>query len=380
MSKPGVTGPPSCNRLQSMALRPLTVAILHYQPKGEPVDPVVGQIARALGENGHTAVTIGVDESVSDLLSKIEASSCDLVFNICETFAEDYRMEVNVAALMEMARLRYTGSGTAGLLLAQDKILTKQLLEYHKVLTPKFATFDAQTFETYGNLTFPLIVKPAKSDASIGIEVVKDWEDLTKRVREIRREYDDDALAEEFIEGRELYVGVIDEANRPEILPIIELDFGEKWEKEKPQIANRTVKFGPETQGSPRLVIPKDIDGELRTRIERAALLAYRALKLRDYARIDFRISSKTNEPYILEVNPNPYLEETCELALAAKERGMSYSQMIMRIVESAANRYRLNKKPPEPKIAPPLPPADVPSPATEVPSAAADVPSPTTS
>ena len=375
-----MTRPRECNRLQFMALRSLRVAILHYQPRTEPIDPVVGQIARTLEENGHVAVAIAVDESVTDILSKIEASSCDLVFNICETFADDYRMEVNVAALMEMARLKYTGSGTVGLLLAQDKILTKQLLEYHKVLTPKFATFDGQTFETNGNLSFPLIVKPAKSDASIGVDLVHDWEELTKKVREIRREHDDDALAEEFIEGRELYVGVIGEANRPEILPIVELDFGEAWEKEKPRIASRTVKFGPETQGSPRLVFPKDIGEVLRSRIERAALLAYRALKLRDYARIDFRISATTHEPYVLEVNPNPYLEETCELSLAARERGMSYAQMLMRIVESAANRYRLNKKPPEPK-APPQPvaplavtapgdvPGDVPS---DVPSSAA--------
>jgi D-alanine-D-alanine ligase len=342
-----------------MPLPRLRLAILHYQPRGESIDPVVGQIAQALEESGHETVALGVDESVKDVLTQIEQSKCDLVFNICETFADDYRMEVNVAALMEMARLKYTGSGTAGMLLAQDKILTKQLLDYHDVPTPRFATFDAQTFETHGNLQFPMIVKPAKSDASIGLDLVQDWEGLTKKVREIRREYDDDALAEEFIEGRELYVGVIGEAHRAEILPLVELDFGAKWEKEKPQIANRSVKFGPETQDSPKLVIPKDISDELRSRIERSALLAYRALKLRDYARIDLRVSAATNEPYILEVNPNPYLEKNCELALAAEQRGMSYTHLIARIVESAANRYRLNRKPPaEPKILLPETPA----------------------
>src|SRR6185436_9072768 len=123
---------------------------------------------------------------------------------------------------------KHTGSGTAGLLLAQDKILTKQLLEYHEVKTPSFATFDGETFETHGMLRFPLIVKPAKSDASIGIgrhSVVKDWDQLTKRVREIRKEFQDEALAEEYIEGREVYVAVLGQATRPEILPIVELDF-----------------------------------------------------------------------------------------------------------------------------------------------------------
>ena len=335
---------------------PLRIAILHYLPGGDSPDPVVDQLAAALKENGHDPVAIGVDESVRDVLNQIERSRTDLVFNICETFADDYRLEVNVAALLEMARLKYTGSGTAGLLLAQDKILTKQLLDYHEVLTPKFATFDGQTFETHGNLSFPLIVKPAKSDASIGIGVVRDWEGLTRQVRLIRKELDDDALAEEFIEGREMYVCVIGDSARPEILPIVELDFG-TWSSEEPKIADRKVKFGPETPGSPKLVFPRDVSDELRGRIERAALIAYRALKLRDYARIDFRISGSANEPYILEVNPNPYLAQDCEVAIAAKEKGLSYAQLVGRVVESAAARCKLLK----PKSAP-APKADEPA------------------
>src|SRR4051812_45814728 len=124
-----------------MAVPPLRIGILHYQPAGEKQDAVVSQIATALGALGHEPVPVGVDESVRDLLSQIEKAKVDLVFNICETFAEDYRLEVNVAALLELARIRFTGSGTAGLLLAQDKILTKQLLDYHEIATPRFATF-----------------------------------------------------------------------------------------------------------------------------------------------------------------------------------------------------------------------------------------------
>src|SRR5713101_550735 len=174
-----------------MAHPPLKIAVLHYQPSNEPVDPVVSHIIDSLKALGHEAVSISVHDRVFDILTAIEQAKSDLVFNVCETFADDYRMEVNVAALMEMARVKYTGSGTAGLLLAQDKILTKQLLEYHQVLTPKFATFDGEAFATNGDLRFPLIVKPAKSDASLGIgkkSIVHDWEGLTKRVREIRRE------------------------------------------------------------------------------------------------------------------------------------------------------------------------------------------------
>lgn len=329
-----------------MPVPPLKIAVLHYQPDGEPVDPVVTQVAESLRQLGHEASLIAVSDGVSDILQSIARSKCDLVFNLCETFAEDYRMEVNVAALMEMARVKFTGSGTAGLLLAQDKILTKQLLEYHEIPTADFATFDGVTVETHGDLEFPLIVKPSRSDASIGIgkkSLVHNWEDLTRRVQEIRKELQDEALAEEFIEGREVYVGVIGPKEMPEILPIVELDFG-NWDKNKPTISDREVKFGPETEGSPKLVIAQNISPELRQRVERAALLAYRGLKLQDYARIDLRIS-KEGDPYVLEVNPNPYLEDKSELAMGAREKGMSYLQLVGRILESAAKRYGMLAK-----------------------------------
>src|SRR5262249_20098860 len=173
-------------------------------------------------------VPVAVDDRVSDILNPLQKAKADLVFNLCETFADDYKMEVNVAALMEMARIRYTGSGVAGLLLAGDKVLTKQLLDFHEVKTPNFASFNEETFETSGSLRFPLIVKPARSDASIGIgkrSVVYNWSQLTERVKQISGELQDDALAEEFIEGREVYVGVLGTADRPEMLPVVELDF-----------------------------------------------------------------------------------------------------------------------------------------------------------
>ncbi|WP_164021630.1 D-alanine--D-alanine ligase family protein [Pyxidicoccus trucidator] len=327
-----------------MASGPLRIAVLHYQPKGEEPDAVVGQVRAALKEAGHTTVDVGVDESVTDLMRKVASSRADLVFNICETFAEDYRLEVNVAAVLELARVPFTGSGTAGLLLAQDKILTKQLLQFHGVLTPRFATFDGDSFQTSADLKFPLVVKPARSDASMGLGVEKDMEGLARRVRKIREEYDDEALAEEFIEGREMYVGVLGDHARPDVLPVVELDFGRRWSRKRMKIANREVKFAPETEGSPRLVLPHDLSDELRGRIERAAVTAFRALKLRDYARIDFRVSTRTNEPYLLEVNPNPYLEAQCEVALGARERGMSYAALVQRIVEAAARRHGLSR------------------------------------
>ncbi|RKH49324.1 ATP-grasp domain-containing protein [Corallococcus sp. AB050B] len=329
-----------------MPVKSLRIAILHYQAKDDPPDPVVKQVAAALRAAGHGTTEVCVDESVSDLVRKVTSARADLVFNLCETFAEDYRLEVNVAAVLELARVPFTGAGTAGLLLAQDKVLTKQLLQFHGVLTPRFATFDGTSFQTNGDLSFPLVVKPARSDASMGLGVEKDMEGLARRVKKIRQEFDDEALAEEFIEGRELYVGVLGDATNPEVLPVVELDFGSRWNRKRMKIANREVKFGPETPGSPHLMMPTDLSDELRGRMERAAITAFRALKLRDYARIDFRVSSRTNDPYILEVNPNPYLETQCEVAMGAKERGLSYEALVQRIVETAARRHGLGVAP----------------------------------
>jgi D-alanine-D-alanine ligase len=338
--------------MASPTVPPLKIAVLHYQPSGDPVDPVVTDVCDALTALGHTPVPVGVHDAIGDLLTAIADAKPDLVFNVCETFADDYRLEVNVAAVMELAKLRFTGSGTAGLLLAQDKILTKQLLEYHEVLTPNFLTFDHEAFEAFGRLSFPLIVKPARSDASIGIgkhSVVKDWDELHRRVRDIRKTFHDEALAEEFIDGREVYVGVIGTPTRPEILPIVELNWGE-WNPAEPKVSDRQVKFGEVTDTSPHLVMAENISPELKARIERSALLAYRALKIRDYARVDFRISDKTEEPYVLEVNPNPYLEKDSELAMGAEEKGISYTQLIGRIVESAAIRYQLKVRAEKPQ------------------------------
>lgn len=327
---------------------PMRIAVLHYQPAGDPQDQVVGQVCDALTELGHTPVPVGVYERVFDLLKALEKAKPDLIFNVCETFADDYRLEVNVAAVMEMAGMKFTGSGTAGLLLAQSKILTKQLLEYHEVPTPRFLTFDGDAFEAFGRMSFPLIVKPARTDASLGIgkhSVVSDWEELTRQVREIRRTFNDESLAEEFIEGREMYVGVLGDGSRSEILPILELNWG-KWDPSVPKVSDREVKFADLGDDGPYLMHAKDLPSELRARIERSALLAFRALKLHDYARVDFRISDKTGEAYVLEVNPNPYLEKDSELGMAAEERGLNYAQLISRIIESAAIRYGMKVKP----------------------------------
>ena len=132
---------------------------------------------------------------------------------------------------------------------------------------------------------------------------------------------------------------VIGPPSAPEVLPLVELDFG-KWREGLPQVSDREVKFAPETEHSPKLVIA-ELNEHLRAKIEQMALITVKALKLKDYARIDFRVS-RTGQPYVLEANPNPYLDKAGELAMSAREKGIEYPQLIEHILTSAATRYRL--------------------------------------
>ena len=269
------------------------------------------------------------------------------MFNVCETFADDYRMEVNVAALMEMARVKYTGSGTAGLLLAQDKILTKQLLEYHEVPTPDFATFDGETFETNGRLRFPLIVKPARSRRvdrhrqALGGE---DWDELTERVRgDPQRAAGRGARRGVHRRPRGLRRRARHADASPRSFPSSSWTSG-NWDPERAQGVRPGGEVRPGDGGLARgWSSPQDLSAELQARIERAALLAYRALKLRDYARIDFRISPRPASRTCSRSTPTRTSRRPSELAMAAAEVGLDYAQLVSKILESAAVRYHLH-------------------------------------
>lgn len=311
-----------------------------------PVDPVLEQIRSALEECGHPVQSLPVENAVAPLVSELTAAAPDIVFNLVESFGGKSALESNVAALLNLLGLRYTGSSPAGLLLAGDKSLTKQVLTFHGIRTPEFATVFRGAVDWAGDIEFPLIVKPPQEDASLGIttnSVVHDLRELFTRIDELQSEFQQPVLVEQFVEGREFYVGVLGNVNA-RALPVIELDFS-SFPAGVPRIASWAAKWGDDGAGSgeeyagTRSVFPTDVAPELVERMQQVAVDAFQALRLRDYARIDLRVTD-SGEIFVIEVNPNCYLERESEFARAAVADGLPYDALIARILELASARY----------------------------------------
>jgi D-alanine-D-alanine ligase len=325
----------------------MNIVLLHTKDAvdGEE-DPVLAQIEGALKAGGHESRRVMVDNEVEPLVRTLTSDRPDLVINLAESFAGKSALESNIAALLNLLDLRYTGSSPAGLLVAGDKTLSKKVLHFHGIKSPEFATVYRGMVDWAGDVQFPLIVKPPQEDASLGItqkSIVSDVKELLEKIAEIQGEYQSPALAEQFIEGREYYVGVLGNQNA-RALPVIELDFS-KYPADRPRIASWQAKWGDdgdakgaEFEGT-ESVFPEDLPDELRDRIQKAAVDAFHALRLRDYARVDMRVTD-AGEIFIIEVNPNCYLESKSEFARAAERAGIGYDQLIAQIVELAGARY----------------------------------------
>ena len=306
-------------------------------------DPVVPQVARTLRKLGHRVSVLGVHGDVKRLITGLSRRRPDLVFNLMEMFGDNVFGDIPVTGLLELLGLDYTGSGPGELYLSQDKGLTKKLLAFEDILYPRFAVFARDTgFETGGNLRMPLFVKPLRSDASLGIggkSLVHDAVALMERVSAIRKELDDAALAEEFIDGREFYVSVIGNS-QPKALPPVEIDFT-GFPEGVPKVMDSKAKWderSKEYKGT-RSVLAQ-LPDELRARLQKVAVDAYRALRVRDYGRVDLRLTD-TGDIYVLEVNASCYLDKESEFAMAAAAGGLDYKRLIERIVDLALVRHK---------------------------------------
>ena len=325
----------------------MRIVVLHTAEALEPpADPVLEQISAALTAGGHASSLLSVGSEVEPVVAGLRAAAPDLVFNLAESFGGKSALESNVAALLNLLGLRYTGSSPAGLLLAGDKSLTKKILRLHDIRTPEFATFYRGALDWAGDLAFPLIVKPPQEDASIGItssSVVQDLKELFGKIDELQTEFQGPVLVEEFVEGREFYVGVLGNVS-PQALPVIELDFS-GMPAGRPRIASWEAKWGSDGQGAgeefagTKSVFPEQLDDGLVARMHAVAVDCFQSLRLRDYARIDLRVTP-AGDVFVIEVNPNPYLERESEFARAAARAGHAYEALIARIVDLAAARY----------------------------------------
>lgn len=297
-------------------------------------------ISDALRELGHEPMLFPIDGR-PPTLGRVARSPADLFFNLVESYAGDDTMEMHFAAYLDLVGKKYTGAGPQGSYLAMDKSVAKKIVRYHELHTPYSAVVYKGIVDHAQDIQFPVIVKPASEDASKGIDagaVVNSVKELLERIAYVDAEFDCPALLEEYIEGREIYAAVIGN-DRAEALPLVELDLS-KLPKGMPRIAGYEVKFDVNTEAykltksSPA----RDLDDETIERIQQTALTAYRALKLRDYGRIDVRLAAN-GKVYVLEANPNPWLDPAAEFAMAAKESGRSYTAMIGEIVENAMRR-----------------------------------------
>jgi len=311
------------------------------RPRRKSPDEDVQEVYDALKKAGHSPVFLRLDGTAESLV-EIAKSETDLIFNLVESFAGDDTHDSRVAGFLELMGRRFTGAGAHGLFLAQDKALAKKIFAFHGIHTPYFATVYRGRLDHAHDIAFPVIVKPAREDGSIGIHfgaVCGSIKELMERIDYIHAEFDSPALIEEYIEGRELYVSVLGN-EKPVALPIVELDLS-KLPEGTPKIAGSEVKWDEDTDAykKTKSFFPEDLDAGLASRIQDVAVQAFQALELRDYGRIDFRLAADETL-HVLEVNPNPYLLSTSEFSMAGKKSGRSYTQLISEIADLAMARY----------------------------------------
>ncbi len=315
--------------------------------KEDDVDPPVHfPLGEALEKRGHKVKKLKAEPDGLALAQALAEDRSDIIVNICDGLGGVTAKAVHVASLLELFGKRFTGSGSEAMAIAQDKVLAKQLFAQYGIPTPRFAVLDRAHLEWADQLDFPLIVKPSNEDASVGITdraVVHDVRGLLERVSWIHTEIGRPALIEEYVEGREIYAVVFGNAE-PEVMPLLEwplnpgpsgarvASFEAKWDRRHPDYQEVSDNF------------VKDLPPEIVERIERAAVKAYRALRLQDYARIDVRLALD-GTPFFLEVNPNPFLDPRAEVAMAAQAKGLDYGELGELILSLAIERYRPARK-----------------------------------
>jgi len=314
-----------------------------------PPDSLEGYSAREIDEwrteydvvltlraSGHEGQTLGVLDSLTELRAALLDWKPQVVFNLLEEFNGIVTYDQHVVAFLELMRAPYTGCNPRGLLLSRDKVLCKQLLAFHRIPTPQFAVFRrGQRFVVPRRLNLPLFVKSATEDASLGIaqaSVVDDSVRLRERVQFMHEQIGSDALVEEYIEGRELYVGVLGN-ERLRRLPVWEMRFGSMPES-LAAIATRKVKWDRAYQKRYDITTraAEELPPAVVQRLDRLSRRIYRALHLSGYARIDFRLRSD-GTLFMLEANANPNLTGEEDFAEAARAAGIEYPLLLERIM-----------------------------------------------
>jgi D-alanine-D-alanine ligase len=298
-------------------------------------------VIEALKNLGHEVRTLGVWDEPSMIIDEIKANPPDVVFNLTEHFNEVSAYDRNVAGLLEMMGVPHTGSSPTGLTLCKNKGMAKELLTYHKIRVPNFAIFPpGSAIKRPKNLKFPLFIKPAKEEGSVGIALdsfVESDEAFEERVHFIHERLNQEALAEEYIDGRELYVSILGN-ERLRVFPFREVIFTEVPEGQ-PKFSTYKAKWddGYRKRWGIKNIFAEPLPNGTEQRIAKISKAVYRALRLRGYGRIDLRLTPG-GEIVVLEANPNPNLDRDDEFAQSAMKAGLSYGSLIQRIVILASS------------------------------------------
>lgn len=313
--------------------------------RGDEVEPEMEyQVAQALIDSGHEVLLVGVHDDVRDTTERLAAWKPELVFNATEGFGDDAGLDYLIPAMLESQGYRYTGAPPLGLMVTRNKAMSKKILAYHGVKVPGFRSYRVgERPAEEVPLRFPLIVKPMQSDGSEGIaqaSIVHDVAALGERVAFVHERFGKPAIAEEYIEGRELYATMVGNGEACQVLPIVELVFAAEASRPEDRISTQRAKWDlayRERHGI-KTVYARRMSKVAIDRLEHVCRTAFRALWLRDYARIDVRLTDD-DEIWFIEANANPYLSFGHNSAEAAHKAGMHYEAFIQRIVDEAMAR-----------------------------------------
>ncbi|MCK5572354.1 MAG: ATP-grasp domain-containing protein [Bacteroidetes bacterium] len=304
-------------------------------------------IKAALNSLGYRTSIFNVNSNIYRLVDHLRDDRPDLVFNLVECVENEALQEMHVAGLYELLKIPYTGAGPLALGTALNKPRVKELLSRHGILTPAYHLFELSSRITIPEgMVFPMIVKPEHEDGSVGISessVVTNPAELRKRVRYVFVEFEQAALVEQYIEGRELNIAIIGYRN-PVTLPISEIDFSGLKEGMR-RIVSYEAKWmhGTVAYEGTKGVCPADLTAQQEERMKETALRCFRLIGCRDYARVDFRMT-EDGEIYVLEVNPNPDISDDAGFARSARAHGLAFQEIVGKIVESALERQRMDR------------------------------------
>ena len=293
-------------------------------------------IVTTLRDMGHEVRPLGVRSDLSVIREAIDDWKPHIAFNLLEEFDGVAVYDQNVVSYLELLRMPYTGCAPRGLMLARDKILAKKVLSYHRIPSPDFFACPlGEKVKRPKRLEFPLIVKSVSEEASLGISqasIVQDDEKLKERVGFIHKSLETSALVERYIEGRELYVGVMG-TRQLRVLPVWELIM-DKMPEECRRIATARVKWSRKYQTKHGITSgpAKDLPNGKAAEIQRVAKRVYRILGLSGYARIDLRVDPN-GKVYVLEANPNPQIAHDEDFAESAAQAGIPYKDLLQRIL-----------------------------------------------